>query len=99
MWLGRIRCLRGCMRTTPTDRPQPSFCGAITMPSKASLLRTEVHWRIVASGTHEAICHSDWVPCNAVFSGHIPIAMLDWDGARLGSAAGRSGRQSALPFE
>ena len=46
---------------------------------------SDAHWRVVAPGTHEVICHNDWAPYNAVFSGHIPVAMLDWDGAGPGS--------------
>ena len=45
----------------------------------------DAHWRVVAPGKHEIICHNDWAPYNAVFSGHIPVAMLDWDGAGPGS--------------
>ena len=30
------------------------------------------------------ICHNDWAPYNALFDGHRPIAMLDWDSAGPG---------------
>ena len=30
------------------------------------------------------ICHYDWAPYNALFDGHRPIAMLDWDSAGPG---------------
>lgn len=46
---------------------------------------SDVRWRIIAPGAHEVICHNDWAPYNAVFAGHRPIAMLDWDGAGPGS--------------
>jgi aminoglycoside phosphotransferase (APT) family kinase protein len=45
------------------------------------------HWRFVAPGAHEVICHNDWSPSNALFRGHIPIVMLDWDSAGPGSRA------------
>jgi Ser/Thr protein kinase RdoA (MazF antagonist) len=45
----------------------------------------DARWRIVAPGAHEVICHNDWAPYNAVFDGHRPIAMLDWDSAGPGS--------------
>jgi Ser/Thr protein kinase RdoA (MazF antagonist) len=44
-------------------------------------------WRFVAPGAHEIICHNDWSPSNALFRGHVPIAMLDWDSAGPGSRA------------
>jgi aminoglycoside phosphotransferase (APT) family kinase protein len=31
------------------------------------------------------ICHNDWSPGNALFRGHVPIVMLDWDSAGPGS--------------
>src|SRR5439155_16058344 len=45
----------------------------------------DARWRIVAPGAHEVICHNDWAPYNALFDGHRPIAMLDWDSAGPGS--------------
>jgi hypothetical protein len=44
----------------------------------------DARWRFVAPGTHEVICHYDWAPYNALFDGHRPIAMLDWDSAGPG---------------
>lgn len=48
----------------------------------------DARWRFVAPGKHEVICHNDWAPYNAVFDGHRPIAMLDWDSAGPGSRLG-----------
>jgi hypothetical protein len=45
----------------------------------------DASWRFVAPGRHEVICHNDWAPYNALFDGHRPIAMLDWDSAGPGS--------------
>jgi Ser/Thr protein kinase RdoA (MazF antagonist) len=45
----------------------------------------QAHWRFVAPGPHELICHNDWAPFNAVFRGRIPVAMLDWDSAGPGT--------------
>ena len=44
-------------------------------------------WRFVAPGAHEVICHNDWSPSNALFRGHTPVVMLDWDSAGPGSRA------------
>ena len=44
----------------------------------------DARWRFVAPGGHEVICHNDWAPYNALFDGHRPIAMLDWDSAGPG---------------
>jgi aminoglycoside phosphotransferase (APT) family kinase protein len=69
----------------------------ITLIAAAGLLRRyhdsldgfvsppDARWRFVAPGTHEVICHNDWSPGNAVFRGHVPIVMLDWDSAGPGS--------------
>jgi Ser/Thr protein kinase RdoA (MazF antagonist) len=45
----------------------------------------DARWRIIAPGAHEVICHNDWAPYNALFDGHRPVAMLDWDSAGPGS--------------
>ena len=42
-------------------------------------------WRVVAPVKHEVICHYDWAPYNAIFRGHEPVVMLDWDSAGPGS--------------
>jgi hypothetical protein len=42
-------------------------------------------WRFVAPGAHEVICHNDWSPANALFRGHVPVGMLDWDSSGPGS--------------
>jgi Phosphotransferase enzyme family len=42
-------------------------------------------WRTYAPTPPEVICHNDWAPYNAVFAGHIPTAMLDWDSSGPGS--------------
>jgi hypothetical protein len=44
-------------------------------------------WRSASSSAPEVICHNDWSPANALFRGHTPIAMLDWDSAGPGSRA------------
>jgi hypothetical protein len=51
----------------------------------------DARWMFAAEGKHEIICHNDWAPYNALFRGHEPVVMLDWDsagpGTRLGDAA------------
>ena len=47
----------------------------------------DAHWRFVAPGKHEVIRHNDWSPSNALFRGHLPVVMLDWDSAGPGSRA------------
>ena len=83
----------------PDPLPQWMFEDDVTLIAAASLLRryhdsldgfvppADAHWRFVAPGTHEVICHNDWSPGNALFRGHIPIVMLDWDSAGPGSRA------------
>jgi hypothetical protein len=73
------------------------FQDAETLKAAASLLRRyhdlvegfvappDARWRFVAPSAHEVICHNDWSPSNALFRGHTPIAMLDWDSAGPGS--------------
>lgn len=79
--------------------PMPSWIyeDEVTLVGAAQLLRRyhdllatftpppDARWRIVAPGAHEVICHNDWAPYNALFDGHLPIAMLDWDSAGPGS--------------
>ncbi len=79
--------------------PMPSWVheDEVTLVGAAQLLRRyhdllatfipppDARWRIVAPGAHEVICHNDWAPYNALFGGHRPIAMLDWDSAGPGS--------------
>ena len=67
-----------------------------TLSSAAQLLRRyhdavatfipppDARWRVVAPGRHEVICHNDWGPYNALFEGHRPVVMLDWDSAGPG---------------
>ena len=78
--------------------PMPSWVyeDEVTLVGAAELLRRyhdllatfmpppAARWRIIAPGAHEVICHNDWAPYNAVFNGHLPIAMLDWDSAGPG---------------
>jgi Ser/Thr protein kinase RdoA (MazF antagonist) len=45
----------------------------------------DAQWRTVAPGRHEIICHYDWAPYNALFRGHEPVVMLDWDSAGPGT--------------
>jgi hypothetical protein len=82
---------------TPDPLPAWMFEDDNTLVAAARLLRRyhdalrgfvpppDPHWRTVAPGKHEVICHNDWAPYNAVFSGHAPIAMLDWDVVGPGS--------------
>lgn len=79
--------------------PMPSWVyeDEVTLIGAARLLRRyhdllatfipppDARWRIVAPGAHEVICHNDWAPYNALFDGHRPIAMLDWDSAGPGN--------------
>ena len=46
---------------------------------------TDARWRTVAPVQHEVICHYDWAPYNALFRGHEPVVMLDWDSAGPGT--------------
>jgi hypothetical protein len=83
----------------PDPLPRWMFEDEATLIAAARLLRRyhgsldgfepppDAHWRFVAPGTHEVICHNDWSPGNALFRGHIPIVMLDWDSAGPGSRA------------
>ena len=84
----------------PDPRPQWMFEDEATLVAAAKLLRRyhdsldgfvappDAHWRFVPPGEHDVICHNDWSPSNALFRGHVPVAMLDWDGAGPGSRAG-----------
>ncbi len=75
------------------------FEDEVTLVGAAQLLRRyhdavasfepppDAQWAQVAPGKHEVICHNDWAPGNAVFDGHRPVAMLDWDSAGPGSRA------------
>jgi hypothetical protein len=81
----------------PDPPPAWMFQDTSTLIAAAGLLRRyhdsvdgflpppDAHWRFVAPVTHEVICHNDWSPGNAVFRGHIPTFMLDWDSAGPGS--------------
>ena len=83
----------------PDPLPPWMFEDEVTLIAAAKLLRRyhdsledfvpppDAHWRFVAPGDHEVICHNDWSPSNALFRGHVPIAMLDWDAAGPGSRA------------
>jgi phosphotransferase family enzyme len=79
--------------------PMPSWVyeDEVTLVGAAQLLRRyhdllstftpppDARWRIIAPGAHEVICHNDWAPYNALFEGHRPVEMLDWDSAGPGS--------------
>ena len=77
----------------PEPIPAWVYEDQITLVGAAQLLReyhdaaatfvapADARWRFVAPAGHEVICHLDWAPYNAVFAGHRPIAMLDWDSA------------------
>lgn len=77
----------------PDPLPQWMFEDEVTPIAAAELLRRyhdaldgfvpprDAHWRFVPPVEHEVICHNDWSPSNALFRGHVPVAMLDWDAA------------------
>jgi len=83
----------------PDPLPSWMFEDEATLVAAARLLRRshdsqagftappDARWRVVAPGTSEVICHNDWSPSNALFQGHQPIAMLDWDSAGPGTRA------------
>ncbi|MEA2661429.1 MAG: hypothetical protein QOH08_1001 [Chloroflexota bacterium] len=83
----------------PDPLPPWMYEDEVTLVAAARLLRryhdaldgfvppADAHWRFVAPGPHEVICHNDWSPGNALFRGHVPIVMLDWDSAGPGSRA------------
>jgi len=83
----------------PDPLPSWMFEDEVTLIAAANLLRRyhdslegfvpppDAHWRFVAPGVHEVICHNDWSPSNALFRGHTPVGMLDWDSAGPGSRA------------
>lgn len=83
----------------PDPLPSWMFEDQVTLTAAAKLLRRyhdvlegfvpppDGRWRFVAPGAHEVICHNDWSPSNALFRGHAPIGMLDWDSAGPGSRA------------
>lgn len=83
----------------PDPLPQWMFEDEMTLTAAANLLRRYHHslegfvpppdarWRFVPPGEHQVICHNDWSPSNALFQGHLPVGMLDWDGAGPGSRA------------
>lgn len=83
----------------PDPLPQWMFTDESTLVAAAKLLRRyhdclkgyrapeDTSWRTVAPVEYEVICHNDWSPSNALFRGHEPVAMLDWDGAGPGSRA------------
>ena len=79
--------------------PVPETVWFDTMPDAARLLRryhdlsigfqlpTDAIWRDhpAEAGPGEVICHSDWAPYNAVWSGDRLVGVIDWDFARPGS--------------
>jgi hypothetical protein len=81
----------------PDPLPQWMFEDDETLLAAADLLRRYhdsiegfvpppgARWRFVAAGAHEVICHNDWSPSNALFRGHVPVGMLDWDSSGPGS--------------
>lgn len=83
----------------PDPLPQWMFEDEATLIASAKLLRRYhdtlatftappgARWRSVGPGASEVICHNDWSPSNALFRGHEPIAMLDWDAAGPGTRA------------
>ena len=83
----------------PDPLPRWMFEDESTLLAGAKLLRRyhdslagfapppDARWRLIAPGPSEVICHNDWSPSNALFHGHEPIAMLDWDSAGPGTRA------------
>jgi hypothetical protein len=83
----------------PDPLPLWMFEDEATLVGAANLLRRyhdslagfvpppDARWRFIPPGAHEVICHNDWSPSNALFRGHLPIVMLDWDSAGPGSRA------------
>jgi len=83
----------------PDPLPQWMFEDEVTLIAAAKVLRRyhdsldgfepppDARWRFVAPGAHQVICHNDWSPSNALFRGHVPVVMLDWDSAGPGSRA------------
>jgi hypothetical protein len=83
----------------PDPLPRWMFEDEATLIAAAKLLRRyhdsldgfvpppDAHWRFVPPGDHDVICHNDWSPSNALFRGHVPFAMLDWDSAGAGTRA------------
>jgi len=81
----------------PDPLPNWMFEDEVTLIAAAKLLRRyhdalegfvpprDARWRFVPPGNHDVICHNDWSPSNALFRGHVPIVMLDWDSAAPGS--------------
>ena len=81
----------------PDPLPGWMFEDETTLVAAAKLLRRfhdavggfvpppDAQWRFPMPGAHEVICHNDWTPANALFRGHTPIGMLDWDSAGPGS--------------
>jgi len=81
----------------PEPMPRWVYEDEVTLVGAGQLLRRyhdllatftpppDARWRIIAPGAHEVICHNDWAPYNALFDGHRPIVMLDWDSAGPGS--------------
>jgi len=81
----------------PDPLPSWMFEDEATLIAAARLLRRyhdsverfvpppDAQWRFVAPVRHEVICHNDWSPANALFRGHTPVVMLDWDSAGPGS--------------
>ena len=55
--------------------------------SRSFVAPADAKWQLPAPTPHEVLCHHDWAPYNAVFSGTRPIAMLDWDMCGPGSRA------------
>lgn len=55
--------------------------------SCAARLLREFHDATAGSslaGTHEVVCHNDVSPCNFVFRGELPVALIDFDAAAPG---------------
>lgn len=93
-----LRFIPGDVHTGwPEPMPEWMFTDETTLVCAAQLLRryhdlvvgftrpADARWRQVAPEPHEVICHFDWAPYNAVFDGHRPTVMLDWDSAGPGS--------------
>ena len=84
----------------PDPMPRWMYEDDVTLTTAARLLRRfheavttfappqGSRWMFAAEGRHEIICHNDWAPYNALFRGHEPVVMLDWDSAGPGTRVG-----------
>ena len=67
---------------------EPTLCVAASLIRRFHDLSSDlvVSPRAVATGV-EVVCHNDLSPCNFVFRGEIPVAIIDFDASAPGSRA------------